>query len=55
MSILFASGWHLRFMDRDAALYALGIGACARDALDKNDLKYVYHQDGLQSIQVLQI
>ncbi|GFS31904.1 enoyl-CoA hydratase 2 [Actinidia rufa] len=37
----------------DAALYALGIGACARDALDKDELKYVYHQDGQQSIQVL--
>ena len=40
-------------MNRDAALYALGVGACARDALDKNELKYVYHQDGQQSIQVL--
>ncbi|XP_024975458.1 enoyl-CoA hydratase 2, peroxisomal isoform X1 [Cynara cardunculus var. scolymus] len=37
---------------RDAALYALGIGACAKDALDDKDLKYVYHEDGQQSIQV---
>ncbi|XP_059633815.1 enoyl-CoA hydratase 2, peroxisomal [Cornus florida] len=41
------------YTERDAALYALGIGACAKDALDENDLKYVYHPDGQQSIQVL--
>jgi len=41
------------YTERDAALYALGIGACTRDALDRNELKYVYHQDGQQSIQVL--
>ncbi|XP_057469172.1 enoyl-CoA hydratase 2, peroxisomal-like [Actinidia eriantha] len=41
------------YTERDVALYALGVGACARDALDKNELKYVYHQDGQQSIQVL--
>ncbi|KAM7517329.1 hypothetical protein LguiA_006912 [Lonicera macranthoides] len=41
------------YTERDAALYALGVGSCARDALDDNELKYVYHQDGQQSIQVL--
>ncbi|KAI8549370.1 hypothetical protein RHMOL_Rhmol06G0019300 [Rhododendron molle] len=41
------------YTERDAALYALGVGACARDALDGKELKYVYHQDGQQSIQVL--
>ncbi|KAG5542836.1 hypothetical protein RHGRI_015811 [Rhododendron griersonianum] len=41
------------YTERDAAIYALGIGACARDALDGKELKYVYHQDGQQSIQVL--
>ncbi|XP_057974328.1 enoyl-CoA hydratase 2, peroxisomal [Malania oleifera] len=39
--------------ERDAALYALGIGVCARDALDDNELKYVYHENGQQFIQVL--
>ncbi|CAL5333449.1 unnamed protein product [Camellia sinensis] len=41
------------YTERDAALYALGVGACGRDALDKYELKYVYHEDGQQSIQVL--
>ncbi|XP_052202424.1 enoyl-CoA hydratase 2, peroxisomal [Diospyros lotus] len=41
------------YTERDAALYALGVGACAKDALDRSELKYVYHQDGQQSIQVL--
>ncbi|GFP98257.1 enoyl-coa hydratase 2 peroxisomal [Phtheirospermum japonicum] len=41
------------YTERDAALYALGIGACSKDAVDDKDLKYVYHQDGQQSIQVL--
>lgn len=42
-------------MNRDAALYALGVGACSRDAVDDKELKYVYHQDGQQSIEVLTI
>ena len=37
---------------RDVALYALGIGACARDAVDADELKYVYHENGQKSIQV---
>ncbi|KAA8528796.1 hypothetical protein F0562_036151 [Nyssa sinensis] len=41
------------YTERDAALYALGVGACARNALDEDELKYVYHQDGQQFIQVL--
>ncbi|CAK9178357.1 unnamed protein product [Ilex paraguariensis] len=41
------------YNERDTALYALGVGACLRDALDDKELKYVYHQDGQQSIQVL--
>ncbi|CAN1782027.1 Enoyl-CoA hydratase 2, peroxisomal, partial [Linum perenne] len=40
--------------DRDVALYALGIGACGRDAVDGDELKYVYHENGQKSIQVLQ-
>lgn len=41
------------YNERDAAIYALGVGACARDALDENELKYLYHKDGQQFIQVL--
>ncbi|KAL8514908.1 hypothetical protein ACS0TY_013839 [Phlomoides rotata] len=41
------------YTERDAALYALGIGACSRDAVDDKELKYVYHQDGQRSIEVL--
>lgn len=41
------------YNERDAAVYALGIGACGKDALDDKELKYVYHEDGQQSIQVL--
>ncbi|CAA2986611.1 enoyl- hydratase 2, peroxisomal [Olea europaea subsp. europaea] len=41
------------YTERDAALYALGVGVCAKDALDDKELKYVYHPDGQQSIHVL--
>ncbi|XP_051123802.1 enoyl-CoA hydratase 2, peroxisomal [Andrographis paniculata] len=41
------------YTERDAALYALGIGACSNDAVDDKELKYVYHRDGQQSIKVL--
>ncbi|KAL6317600.1 hypothetical protein AAG906_030353 [Vitis piasezkii] len=41
------------YSERDVILYALGVGACARDAVDENELKYVYHEDGQQLIQVL--
>ncbi|CAI0435426.1 unnamed protein product, partial [Linum tenue] len=39
--------------NRDVAVYALGIGACGRDAVDEDELKYVYHENGQKSIQVL--
>ncbi|KAK6939273.1 MaoC-like dehydratase domain [Dillenia turbinata] len=39
------------FVNRDAALYALGVGACAQDAIDDKELKYVYHENGQQFIQ----
>ncbi|CAN1782025.1 Enoyl-CoA hydratase 2, peroxisomal [Linum perenne] len=42
------------YTERDVALYALGIGACGRDAVDGDELKYVYHENGQKSIQVLQ-
>lgn len=41
------------YTERDAALYALGVGACSKDAVDAKELKYVYHQNGQQSIEVL--
>ncbi|XP_008781243.1 enoyl-CoA hydratase 2, peroxisomal [Phoenix dactylifera] len=41
------------YTERDTALYALGIGACAGDAMDEKELKYVYHRDGQRFIQVL--
>ncbi|XP_071922770.1 enoyl-CoA hydratase 2, peroxisomal isoform X1 [Coffea arabica] len=43
------------YTERDVALYALGVGACLKDALDDKELKYVYHPDHAhqQSIQVL--
>ncbi|KAL3505455.1 hypothetical protein ACH5RR_035296 [Cinchona calisaya] len=41
------------YSERDAAVYALGAGACGKDALDDKDLKFVYHPDGQQFIQVL--
>ncbi|CAO2817576.1 unnamed protein product [Amaranthus hypochondriacus] len=41
-----------RYSERDVALYALGIGACGTNAVDANELKYVYHNDGQQFIKV---
>ncbi|XP_020579309.1 enoyl-CoA hydratase 2, peroxisomal isoform X2 [Phalaenopsis equestris] len=41
------------YSERDAAIYALGVGACGRDAVDEKELKYVFHQDGQQFIEVL--
>ncbi|GKD92044.1 hypothetical protein Tco_1371881, partial [Tanacetum coccineum] len=38
------------YTERDAALYALGIGACAKDALDDKEHRYV---DGQQSIELV--
>lgn len=40
-------------LNRDVALYALGIGACASDAVDADELKYVHHENGQQFIKVL--
>ncbi|KAG6774787.1 hypothetical protein POTOM_022158 [Populus tomentosa] len=41
------------YTERDAAVYALGVGACGRDAIDSDELKYVYHENGQQFVQVL--
>nr|AFK34726.1 unknown [Lotus japonicus] len=41
------------YTERDSALYALGIGACASNAVDADELKFVYHEDGQESIKVL--
>ncbi|KAL6011830.1 hypothetical protein ACLOJK_002296 [Asimina triloba] len=40
-------------VNRDAVIYALGVGACSGDAVDEKELKYVYHKDGQSSVQVL--
>ena len=40
-------------IDRDVALYALGIGACGREAVDADELKYVYNENGQEYIEVL--
>ncbi|KAH1244200.1 Enoyl-CoA hydratase 2, peroxisomal [Glycine max] len=37
----------------DAALYALSVGVCLSDAVDADELKYVYHENGQESIKVL--
>lgn len=41
------------YSERDVAIYALGVGACAEDAVDEKELKYAYDRDGQQFIQVL--
>ncbi|KHN33821.1 Enoyl-CoA hydratase 2, peroxisomal [Glycine soja] len=41
------------YTERDAALYALGVGVCLSDAVDGVELKYVYHENGQGSIKVL--
>ncbi|KFK34457.1 hypothetical protein AALP_AA5G147900 [Arabis alpina] len=41
------------YNERDVAIYALGIGACAQDAVDSDELKYVYHENGQEFVQVL--
>lgn len=45
-------GWCVFCVFRDAVIYALGVGACGKDALDESELKYIYHPDGQQSVQV---
>ncbi|KAL9311903.1 Enoyl-CoA hydratase 2, peroxisomal [Arabidopsis thaliana] len=41
------------YNERDVAIYALGIGACGQDAVDSDELKFVYHRNGQDLIQVL--
>ncbi|EOA34672.1 hypothetical protein CARUB_v10022236mg [Capsella rubella] len=41
------------YNERDVAIYALGIGACGQDAVDSDELKFVYHRDGQDFIPVL--
>ncbi|XVE56240.1 hypothetical protein DITRI_Ditri03aG0222400 [Diplodiscus trichospermus] len=41
------------YTERDVAVYALGVGACGRNAVDADELKYVYHDKGQQFIKVL--
>lgn len=40
------------YVNRDVAIYALGIGACGQDAVDSDELKFVYHRNGQDFIQV---
>ncbi|KAF9686649.1 hypothetical protein SADUNF_Sadunf02G0011300 [Salix dunnii] len=46
-----ASGRRTRPLD--AVIYALGVGACGGNAIDSDELKYVYHEKGQHFIQVL--
>lgn len=41
------------YTERDVAIYALGIGACGREAVDADELKYVYNEKGQEYIEVL--
>ncbi|CAK9312766.1 unnamed protein product [Citrullus colocynthis] len=41
------------YTERDVALYALGIGACCQEAVDPDELKYVYNENGQEYIKVL--
>ncbi|CAL9240840.1 unnamed protein product [Arabidopsis halleri] len=41
------------YNERDVAIYALGIGACGQDAVDSDELKFVYHRNGQDLIQAL--
>lgn len=41
------------YTDRDAAIYALGVGACVQDSTDTDELKYVYHDNQKESMKVL--
>eukprot|EP00258_Populus_trichocarpa_P040394 XP_024456413.1 enoyl-CoA hydratase 2, peroxisomal isoform X1 [Populus trichocarpa] len=52
---IFPVDWQTTFTytERDAAVYALGVGACGRNAIDSDELKYVYHENGQQFVQVL--
>ncbi|KAE8666439.1 Enoyl-CoA hydratase 2, peroxisomal [Hibiscus syriacus] len=43
----------ITYTERDVAVYALGVGACGRDAVDTGELKYVYDENGQQFIKVL--
>ncbi|XP_068645644.1 enoyl-CoA hydratase 2, peroxisomal-like [Aristolochia californica] len=41
------------YTERDVALYALGVGSCIGNAVEEKELKYVYHGNGQQFLQVL--
>ncbi|KAL5102022.1 hypothetical protein RYX36_006349, partial [Vicia faba] len=36
-----------------AAFYALGIGVCALDTIDKEELEHAYHENSQKAIKVL--
>ncbi|KAK1554915.1 hypothetical protein Q3G72_019003 [Acer saccharum] len=41
------------YTERDAVIYALGVGVCGRNAVENDELKYVYHEKGQQFVKVL--
>ncbi|KAL5778308.1 hypothetical protein ACOSP7_011234 [Xanthoceras sorbifolium] len=41
------------YTERDVVIYALGIGSCGGNAVDVNELKFVYHENGQQFVKVL--
>ncbi|KAG6534195.1 hypothetical protein ZIOFF_008080 [Zingiber officinale] len=40
-------------IQKDVALYALGIGTCSGDAVNEKELSYVYHKNGQKFIKIL--
>lgn len=47
--------YFLLLIVRDVALYALGVGACGQQAVDADELKYVYNENGQEYIEVLHL
>ncbi|TXG51965.1 hypothetical protein EZV62_021134 [Acer yangbiense] len=41
------------YTERDAVIYALGVGVCGRNAVENDELKYLYHEKGQQFVKVL--
>ncbi|KAI9201498.1 hypothetical protein LWI28_024329 [Acer negundo] len=41
------------YTERDAVIYALGVGVCGRNAVENDELKYIYNEKGQQFVKVL--
>lgn len=52
MLIIFSGEIFTFVSNRDAVIYALGVGTCGGNTIDPDELKYVYHEKGQQFIQV---